>query len=215
VSRSVVRVVKVGGSLLDLPDLADRLRRWLSAQTPAHHVLVTGGGLLVDQIRRWHAIQPLSNVAAHWMCIDAMTVTAHMLHDRLPEIALVENDRLLCQRVGFRDCTIFGPALWMRHAEPGIAGIRLPASWEVTSDAIAGRLAVALAADELVLLKSSLPAEPTSRGLSTLAAAGYVDSTLPRLAEELPPYRLVNLRGDPAQEIGPLGGNCAGSHTSI
>lgn len=214
-SCSVVRVVKVGGSLLDLPDLADRLRRWLAVQTPAHHVLVAGGGRLVDQIRQWHVLRPLSNVAAHWMCIDAMTVTAHMLHDRLPEISLIEDDRLLCQRVGFRDCTIFGPALWMRHGEPGIAGTRLPASWEVTSDAIAGRLAVALAADELVLMKSSLPAESTSGELSKMAAAGYVDSMLPRLTEELPRYRLVNLRENPAQEIGPLGGDCAGSHTSI
>ncbi len=215
VSRSLIRIVKVGGSLLELPDLADRLRRWLAIQTPAHHVLVAGGGRLVEQIRQWHALRPLSNVAAHWMCIDAMTVTAHMLHDRLPEIALIEDDRLLCQRVGFRDCTIFGPALWMRHGEPSIVGTKLPSSWEVTSDAIAGRLAVALDADELVLMKSSLPAESTSGELSALSTAGYVDPMLPRLAGELPPYRLVNLRGTPALEIGPFGGNCAGSHTGI
>ncbi len=194
-SRSLIRVVKVGGSLLDLPDLADRLRRWLAVQTPAHHVFVAGGGGLVDQIRQWHSVCPLSDVAAHWMCIDTMTVTAHLLHDRLPEIALIEDDRLLCQRVGHRDCTIFGPALWMRHSEPGIAGTRLPASWEVTSDAIAGRLAVALAADELVLMKSALPAASLSTELSSLAAAGYVDPMLARFAEELPPYRLVNLSG--------------------
>ncbi len=199
-SRSLVRVVKVGGSLLDLPDLADRLRRWLALQTPAHHVLVAGGGGLVKQIRQWHSLRPLSVVAAHWMCIDAMTLTAHLLHDRMPEIALIEDDRLLCQRVGHRDCTIFGPALWMRHSEPGIAGTRLPASWEVTSDAIAGRLAVALAADELVLMKSTLPAESDATELAALAAASYIDPMLPRLAEELPPYRLVNLRRTPPQE---------------
>jgi len=203
-SRSLVRVVKVGGSLLDLPDLAGRLRHWLAVQTPAHHVLVTGGGLLVDQIRQWHSLRPLSEAAAHWMCIDAMTITAHLLHDRLPEIALIEDDRLLCQRVGHRDCTIFGPALWMRHSEPGIAGTRLPASWEVTSDAIAGRLAVVLAADELVLMKSALPAESDATKLAALAATGYVDPMLPRLAEELPPCRLVNLRAAPPQETSSL-----------
>lgn len=201
-SRSLIRVVKVGGSLLNLADLADRLRHWLAAQTPAHHVLVAGGGLLVEQIRQWHSLVPLSDVAAHWMCIDAMTVTAHLLHDRLPEIALVEDDRLLCQRVGHQDCTIFGPALWMRHGEPGIAGTRLPACWEVTSDAIAGRLAVALAADELVLMKSAMPSGSLTAGLTSLAVAGYIDPMLPRLAEELPPYRLVNLRGTPFQELG-------------
>jgi len=202
VSRSLIRVVKVGGSLLDLADLADRLRCWLAAQTPAHHVLVAGGGSLVEQIRQWHSLRPLTDVAAHWMCVDAMTVTAHMLHDRLPEIGLVEDDRLLCQRVGQQDCTIFGPALWMRHGEPGIAGTRLPASWEVTSDAIAGRLAVALNADELVLMKSALPAESDATDLAALATAGYIDPMLPRLAEELPSCRFVNLRGTPSQETG-------------
>jgi len=90
----------------------------------------------------------------------------------------------------------------MRHGEPGIAGTRLPASWEVTSDAIAGRLAVALAADELVLMKSALPAESDATELVALAAAGYIDPMLPRLAEELPPCRLVNLRGAPSLETG-------------
>ncbi|MCA9230197.1 MAG: hypothetical protein KDA57_06075 [Planctomycetales bacterium] len=202
-NRSVIRVVKVGGSLLDLADLADRIRRWLAVQTPAHHVLLVGGGPLVEQIRHWHASRPLSEIAAHWMCIDAMTVTAHMLHDRLPEIALIEDDRLLCQRVGERNCTIFGPAQWLRHGEPWIRGTRLPTSWDVTSDAIAGRLAIVLAADELVLLKSALPVESSTTELTALADAGYVDRMLPRLAGELPPYRLVNLRGALEEEMGP------------
>jgi len=201
-SRSLIRVVKIGGSLFELPDLPDRLRRWLAAQTPAHHVLVAGGGRLVEQIRQWHSLRPLGEVAAHWMCIDAMTITAHLLHDRMPEIAIIEDDRLLCQRVGHRDCTIFGPALWMRHSEPGIAGTRLPASWEVTSDAIAGRLAIALAADELVLMKSASPVESDATELTALAAAGYVDPMLLHLVEELPPYRFVNLRETPLQKTG-------------
>ena len=202
--RSSIRVVKVGGSLLELGDLADRLRRWLDAQTSAHHVLVAGGGALVEQIRRWDVLSPLDPVAAHWMCVDLMTVTARLLHARLPEIALIEDDRLLCQRVGKRNCTIFSPAGWVRHGEPGIPGTKLPVSWEVSSDAIAGRLSIALAAGELVLMKSSLPAESTATELPALASAGYVDSMLARLAGELPPYRLVNLRHVPPQEIVPL-----------
>lgn len=202
-SRTPIRVVKVGGSLLDLPDLADRLRNWLAEQSPAHHVLIVGGGPLVDQVRRWHAARPLTDVAAHWMCVDLMTVTAHLLHDRLPEFTLVEDDRLLCQRVGERDCTIFGPAQWMRHSEPDIPGTSLPASWEVTSDAIAGRMAVALDAEELVLMKSALPAESASLELCALSAAGYVDSILLQLAREIPPYRLVDLRALPPRECGP------------
>ena len=51
----MIRVVKVGGSLLDLPQLPQKLRMWLAAQSPAHNVLVVGGGPLVEQVRTWHA----------------------------------------------------------------------------------------------------------------------------------------------------------------
>jgi len=37
-TRLPIRVVKVGGSLFDLPDLAERLHNWLGEQTPAHQV---------------------------------------------------------------------------------------------------------------------------------------------------------------------------------
>jgi len=200
-----VRVVKVGGSLFDLPDFPDRLRAWLARQSAAHQVLVAGGGGLVDQVRRWHAVEPLDEVAAHWMCIDLLTVTAHLLLARLPEFQLIEDDRLLCQRVGEPGATLFGPAAWLRSAEPGLPGDGLPASWDVTSDAIAGRLAIALGAQELVLLKSALPEPTVGCELDGLAAVGYLDPFLATLGAELPSLRLVNLRSDPPEELTPQG----------
>ena len=196
----MIRVVKVGGSLFDLPDLGQRLRDWLGCQRPAHNVLIAGGGPLVEQIRAWHADEPIEDAAAHWMCVDLLTVTAHMLHAWMPEIPLVEDDCLLCQRVGEPGATIFGPAPWMRHSEPGLPGTWLPSNWETTSDSIAGRLAAALLADEFVLMKSALPRRKTSRELSALAAVGYIDSVLAQMAPELPPTRLVNLRALPPIE---------------
>lgn len=196
----MIRVVKVGGSLFDLPDLGQRLRQWLAVQQPAHNVLIAGGGPLVEQIRAWHAEEPIEDAAAHWMCVDLLTVTAHMLHAWMPEIPLVEDDCLLCQRVGEPGATIFGPAPWMRHSEPGLPGTWLPSNWETTSDSIAGRLAAALLADEFVLMKSALPRRKTSRELSALAAVGYIDSVLAQMAPELPRTRLVNLRALPPIE---------------
>ena len=195
-----IRVVKVGGSLFDLPDLAERLHRWLAAQAPAHHVLVAGGGALVEQVRQWHHLQPLSDEAAHWMCVDLMTVTAHMLHDRLPEIPLIEDDRLLCQRVGDRGCTIFGPANWLRHSEHYLPGKKLPSNWEVTSDSIAARLAIVLQAFELVLLKSALPVAEAD--LQELACKGYVDPGFADLEHEMPLTKFVNLRDFPRTSSG-------------
>jgi aspartokinase-like uncharacterized kinase len=196
----MIRVVKIGGSLFDLPQLPERLQAWLHAQPPGHNVLVAGGGPLVDQVRTWHAAEALDDAAAHWMCVDLLTVTAHMLHAWLPEIPLIEDDALLCQRVGEPGDTIFGPARWMRHAEPRLPGTWLPTSWETTSDSIAGRLAAALRADEFVLLKSTLPRRRAIQDLSALAATGYIDAMLARMAPELPPTRLVNFRSEPAIE---------------
>jgi aspartokinase-like uncharacterized kinase len=197
----MIRVVKIGGSLLDVPQLPALLRKWLSAQSPAHHVLMAGGGPLVEQVRAWHADAPIDEVAAHWMCVDLLTVTAHLLHAWLPEIPLVEDDGLICQRVGEVGATIFGPAPWMRHAEPGLPGTWLPSGWETTSDSIAGRLAVALAADEFVLLKSQLPRAHAAVELSALAAIGYIDPVLAQMSSELPPVRLVNFRSTPPKEF--------------
>ena len=191
-SRLPICIVKVGGSLFDLADLPDRLHRWLAAQTPAHYVLVAGGGSLAEQVRQWHQLKPLSDEAAHWMCIDLMTVTAHMLHDRLPEIPLVEDDRLLCQRLGERGCTIFGPANWLRHSEHYLPGRKLPANWDVSSDSIAARLAIVLQADQLVLLKSVLPERGAN--LQELACKGYVDRELAALGPAVPSMKFVNFR---------------------
>lgn len=196
----MIRVVKVGGSLFPMPELATRLREWLASQPPAHNVLVAGGGSLVEQVRILNSIEPIEDIAAHWMCVDILTVTAHLLHAWLPETPLVEDDRLLCQRVGEAGSTIFGPAPWLRHGEPGLPGTWLSTSWETTSDSVAGRLAVALRADEFVLLKSRLPRRGSPREMSALAAIGYVDSMLAKMAPELPPTRLVNLRSDPVSE---------------
>jgi aspartokinase-like uncharacterized kinase len=195
----MIRVVKVGGSLLDMPDLPERLRSWLAAQPRAHNVLIAGGGPLVEQVRTWHRETGVDETAAHWMCVDLLTVTAHLLHSWLPEIPLVEDDRLLCLRVGEDGTTIFGPAPWMRHSEPGLPGRWLPTSWDTTSDSIAGRLAVALRADEFVLLKSDLPRQ-RSPELSALAAVGYIDTILAQMSHELPATRLVNLRATPPRQ---------------
>lgn len=200
-SRTLIRVVKIGGSLFDLPDLAPKIRSWLAAQTPAHHILIAGGGPLVDQLRELNQRKPIHETAAHWMCIDLMTVTAHLLHQWLPEIPLIEDDRLLCQRVGDRACTIFGVAPWMRASEHRLPGYRLPASWDVTSDSIAARLSLVLGADELVFIKSKIPHAYRTSDIAHLADEGIVDRLFPQLLPDVKALRLVNFRSETPQEI--------------
>ena len=46
-----LRVVKVGGSLFSLDDLAIRLRRWLGDEPPLPTILITGGGAWAEGVR--------------------------------------------------------------------------------------------------------------------------------------------------------------------
>ena len=63
----------------------------------------------------------------------------------------------------------------------------LAATWEVSSDSIAARLAVVVGAEELVLLKSALPADVRNLG-------DFVDAAFDETSRDLKVIRLVNLR---------------------
>ncbi len=196
----MIRVIKVGGSLFDLRDLPDRLRGWLAAQRAGHNVLLAGGGRLADQIRFWNQLSALDDATTHWMCVDLLAVTAQLLNARLPELTIVDEECTLRERLSAAGTTIFSPASWLRNGERHAAGLRLPWNWDVTSDSISGRLAITLGADELVVLKSSLPRDSTGK-LGELAAAGFVDKFLPKMAAELPAVRVVDLRTPSTREL--------------
>jgi aspartokinase-like uncharacterized kinase len=183
--------VKLGGSLLDLPELPARFRLWLERQPAMPTVLVAGGGKMVDALRDADRLHGLGEAVSHWLCIRAMTIHAEMLSAMFPEA-------VLCQSLAQWRSTpppalaILDPWFFLRDEEPRLCSPSLPASWQVTSDSIAARLAQAIDACELTLLKSATPAAGWT--LADAAAAGYVDSFLPCLAGALPPIRCVGLR---------------------
>jgi aspartokinase-like uncharacterized kinase len=191
-----ISVVKVGGSLLTNADLPRLLRRWLVAQQAArhdtHYVLIVGGGPLVDAVREIDRSNQLGDAVGHWICIDLMGITARIVAAALPELALVDQFAELLDRVSRRGVTLFCPNQFLRQIEPKSFGTPLAANWSVTSDSIAGRLAIVLSADELVLIKSAVFPTPTNVSndpLAEFAASGYVDSFLPNLKQELPMVR--------------------------
>ena len=144
--------------------------------------------------------------AAHRLCLEVMSVTARLMCEILPEARF-------CGDVGEID----------RHAEGSwqICDTRrlvvaanergdLPESWDLTSDSIAAYLALVFEADELVLLKSTLPQPRDS--VAALAAAGLVDRCFPQWMRALGPtarrtgkhqarVRLVNLRDERFAEV--------------
>lgn len=163
-------VAKVGGSLYDLPDLADRLRTWAAGAGRAV-LFVPGGGAGADVIRGLDRLHAIGDHAAHGLALRVLTVNAHLLAellsvpvrhdlgDRPPEVAVLEP---------FTFC----------QADEGRPGA-LPQSWKVTSDAIAARVAE-LASADLALLKSVEMA--VGMNWQEAAAAGLVDETFPSVA---------------------------------
>jgi aspartokinase-like uncharacterized kinase len=194
--RMTRRVVKLGGSLLDMPDLVPRLRAWLARQTPADTLLVVGGGALSDAIREAHRQHGLPDGVAHWLCVRAMAIQAEMMLALLPEA-----DRLV-RVADFQPTTarlrILDPWHFLREDEPQLAARPLPESWDVTSDSIAARLAELVGADELVLLKSALPTDST---VAQMSQAGYVDRFFPQAASAIARMRFVNLRDGSCADV--------------
>jgi aspartokinase-like uncharacterized kinase len=78
-----------------------------------------------------------------------------------------------------------------RRADP------LPASWNVTSDSIAARIAILLGASRLILLKSK--GLPQGTGREEAARLGLVDPLFASIARDLAVVELVCLRSPDAR----------------
>jgi aspartokinase-like uncharacterized kinase len=183
-------VVKVGGSLLDSPELPRRLVSYLELRRTDRLVLIVGGGRFADALRDLDARQGLGEARSHALALRVLDVTAHILASIIPGLEVVENLGAL-------------PSAWLRGLVPVLAPrlfldvddrspAPLPHAWTTTTDAIAARVAVRLGAGELALLKStSLP--PTC-DRAEAARLGLVDQEFPRASEGVPVVTLMNLR---------------------
>ncbi len=196
-TRPTLAVVKVGGSLFDWPDLPFRLTAYLGARRAIHPtertVLIAGGGPAADWIRTLDRIHRLGDEAAHGLALHALDLTAVVL------VRLVAGS-IVC------DCLEMLPAAWDSQSIPILAPRKvlleidrdspdpLPATWQVTSDAIAARIAVFLEASSLVLLKSApLPQDATRQDAARLE---LVDPVFASVARSIPRVEYVNLRSD-------------------
>lgn len=191
-------VYKLGGSLLDLSDLAVRLRAVWQSNPDSDVLLVVGGGLAADVVREWDRLFHLGEETAHWLAIDALDLSAKLLEELIPELLLV---RSLAQ---MRSAHAAGrPALlcvkcfakWLdTQSEP------LPHRWDVTSDSISAAVTSAWLGQELILLKSrEVPENLDCLPLERLAAMGGVDAYFPSAAAKLKCISWINLRSDVLQ----------------
>lgn len=184
-------VVKVGGSLLEVPDLGRRLSNWRRREAPRRHIVVIGGGPAADVIRRADQLHTLGEERSHWLALRALTLNAYLLAELLSNAEVVL-DLATCQSVWERGKSpVLDPHAFMQ-ADEGQAGA-LPHRWDVTSDSLAARVAEVAGASRLVLLKQC--SAPQGSTLADWARLGLVDAWFPRVAARLPGgVRFVNFQ---------------------
>ena len=183
-------VYKLGGSLLDLPDSAGRLRSVLAQRPATDPLLIVGGGAAADLVRQWDQRHQLGEERSHWLALQAMQFNAELLRALLPEAELAATREDVAAVLARGNLPLLNAHTLLRQVdcEPDA----LPHTWDSTSDSVAAWVARRWQAVELVLLKScDLP-----QGLSVhdAAQAHLVDAAFPNQAAGLPRVSWCNLR---------------------
>jgi aspartokinase-like uncharacterized kinase len=191
---AITCVVKIGGSLFDLPDLGPRLQRWLDELDAVPLLLVPGGGPMADLVRDLDQRHGLGEEKAHWLALRAMTLNAWFLADLLPDAVVVPDlDEFPPTREKPSSLSILDAFSFALRDERRLES--LPHGWAVTSDSVAARVAVVAGARQLILLKSVMI--PEEIDWTEAGRRGFVDTALAevlRRARTPLEVRAVNLR---------------------
>lgn len=188
-------VVKVGGSLYQLPDLATRLRQWLAAEANGGNgvLLIPGGGAAADAVRQLDRRHGLGEEKSHWLALGALTLNAHFLAALLRSAEVIENVRHSVRSWSKGHIPILDVHEFARRDEA--SADRLPHCWAASSDAFAARIACVVQPRHLVLLKSTtIPAGIEWGEASRLGLVDTIFAEVLRHAPREMRVRAVNLR---------------------
>jgi aspartokinase-like uncharacterized kinase len=197
-----VVVYKLGGSLLDLPDLAHRFRRVLASRPEALPLVVVGGGRSADIVREWDRVHHLEDEAAHWLALRAMQLNERLLTALLPEATIVEDRPQAREAWNANRIAVLSTFDFLTSEERELATLsdddpsmtlmslrHLPHCWDVTSDSIAAWIALRWPASELILLKSTNEPENWRN-----ATTDFVDPMFARMTCDTLKVTAFNLR---------------------
>jgi 5-(aminomethyl)-3-furanmethanol phosphate kinase len=166
-------VIKIGGSLADIPRLGCHLRSWLALSQLEKVVFVCGGGAAADMVRQADSLDRLGEERCHWLALRCLAFTAHLLASRLGHAKVIAEigDRESVWHEGMLPVLDLHAFALADEARPD----HLPHLWSVTSDSLAARAALVSGIPSLILVKS--------RSVATdwidAARAGAVDGAFP------------------------------------
>jgi aspartokinase-like uncharacterized kinase len=160
-------VLKLGGSLAESGRIAGLVEIVTTATYPV--VVVPGGAMLADAVRKAQAPLAISDHLAHKLALLSLHQMALVLSAKHPRFETVETLRDIARALLDGSVPVWMPYR-LQHDDLG-----LPADWSATSDALAARLAERMGCGQVALVKSC-PVNATA-DLDQLAQDGITDPT--------------------------------------
>ncbi len=186
-------VVKIGGSLLDLPDLGTRLGVLFARHASDHLLLFPGGGDAADLVRGWQSRFGLTDAEAHELAIASLDFNAALLARITPGGCVVRSRDETAAAWSRGQRPILAPSQFLSDEEQREPAGALPQTWHVTSDSLAAWTAIRWPSEELWLGKSV----PCPAGNATVATQdGAVDPYFSIAAGRLQRVGWCNVRDE-------------------
>lgn len=170
-------VVKIGGSLLGSPEL----KHWLQIIAQfgdGKVVIVPGGSVFADAVRRAQQLSGIDDVVAHTLAIRAMDQFGLLLAAMNPNLSTASSELELAERSWQHRGIVWLPSKML------LADDSIPKNWQVTSDSLSAWLANKLAAEHLLIIKSTILSKYKSPvTFQKLADEHIVDASFTQFAE--------------------------------
>ncbi|MFX1410080.1 MAG: hypothetical protein ACFFA6_06990 [Promethearchaeota archaeon] len=195
-------IFKIGGKILDnsknLINTVAQFTQLFEDSIIKKIIIIPGGGLLANFVRKTYIEFNLNNNLAHWIAIYSMDYNGRELNRKFPHLKLCDNYEKLNEES--RGISIFLPYKYLRNEN------ELPHSWEVTSDSISIYLAKKFGLNTCFLIKDiegildsnqNIIKEISSKEFIQLKEEGKIENTnskdleLKDITRPIDPYLLI------------------------
>ncbi len=142
-------IFKIGGKILEdfdnLKSAISQLKQLYDETLIDKIILIPGGGLFANFIRKIYSELKFTEEIAHWMGIISMNYNGLELNKKFPHIQVIENYAKLKENK--KIFCVFLPYEFLKEND------KLPHSWEVTSDSISLYIAKELGLNKCFFIK--------------------------------------------------------------
>jgi len=142
-------IFKIGGKILDnsknLINTIAQLTQLFEDNIIKRIILIPGGGMIANFVRKIYREFQLNNNLAHWIAIYSMDYNGLGLKQKFPHLKLYKDYKELQKESNF--ISLFLPYTYLKNND------ELPHTWDVTSDSITLYLAIKFGLNKCFLIK--------------------------------------------------------------